>query len=674
MNRLLRGALAAALITLGCATTAPAAPGDLDTSWGYSGQLTWSQGSRHDIATDVVHVTGDSLVAGYLETSNGSGGFKQVPVLREMSYGGVPQGGAILTLPRSARMQALARQGQNDVIAVGFMADADGTGSDLLITRVSQPGADVDTTFGPPPPAGVPSGVVVDDLGANRIVSLDVAVDSSGRIVVAGSTQPSIGSPKPFVRRYTSEGALDSANFATSGQYSPAEDGQFGAVALQPDGKILAAGRQLRAGGASDIRIDRLTAAGAPDESWDDDTDAGTPGGSVVFPTFGASDLSGASAILVDGANVVVTGYGGSNGLAWVLARRLPTGMPDPSYFGSSGMSQDTPEGGGRAADIVKIDDRYYVAGGLGLDFALARYSPTSGLDTSFGGGDGYVTTDWEGKPSAANAMDHLQTTSAGGQPLSRLVLAGSVGDVTTELDTALARYFTDGTTARTLTVTRTGTGTVTGTGISCGTDCTETYGNPGTVTLTAGGGTLVTWQGCDSYTGNECAVNMAAADRTVTAVFTTPQATTGGTDTGGQTTEPQPQPQPIVPPQPPAPQPPSAAEIKAGLDQSVKDAKPTNGGGVTYYYNLAWSGTLKATAVYRVGALRAVTAAALRVFNVTRSVQPGPLKLTLKPTAKAKKVLKRKRKLKVKLTVTFTPTGGAPVTSTRTLTLRYRK
>ncbi len=51
-----------------------------------------------------------------------------------------------------------------------------------------------------------------------------------------------------------------------------------------------------------------------------------------------------------------------------------------------------------------------------------------------------------------------------------------------------------------------------------------------------------------------------------------------------------------------------------------------------------------------------------------------GTFKLRLKPSAAAKRLLRKKGKLKVKVKLTFSPTGGTPKSSTRTVTLKLKK
>ena len=66
------------------------------------------------------------------------------------------------------------------------------------------------------------------------------------------------------------------------------------------------------------------------------------------------------------------------------------------------------------------------------------------------------------------------------------------------------------------------GTGTVTATGISCGGDCSQSFGAGSVIVLTAtpdAGSDLGSWSGCNSSSGGQCTVNLSA-DRLVTASF----------------------------------------------------------------------------------------------------------------------------------------------------------
>ena len=51
----------------------------------------------------------------------------------------------------------------------------------------------------------------------------------------------------------------------------------------------------------------------------------------------------------------------------------------------------------------------------------------------------------------------------------------------------------------------------------------------------------------------------------------------------------------------------------------------------------------------------------------------PGIVKVTLKPTAQALRLLARSKRLRVLLTITYTQTGLLPAVQTRTITVRYK-
>ena len=50
-----------------------------------------------------------------------------------------------------------------------------------------------------------------------------------------------------------------------------------------------------------------------------------------------------------------------------------------------------------------------------------------------------------------------------------------------------------------------------------------------------------------------------------------------------------------------------------------------------------------------------------------------GKIRLTISPSTKTMKTLKRRGSVKVKVTITFTPTGGHPSTHTVKLTLKLK-
>ncbi|MFE2587261.1 calcium-binding protein, partial [Streptomyces sp. NPDC059378] len=249
----------------------------------------------------------------------------------------------------------------------------------------------------------------------------DVAIDSSGRIVAAGSFGGEMA-----VLRLRSDGTPDTT-FGGDGTVTanpagpvPQEGGQGRALALQPDGKILVGGEV----GSTrfDFALLRFNTDGSLDTGFDGD--------GIVRTDLGDYDSVEGLAVQPDGRIVAA----GGSGSRFALARYLPNGALDTSFNRNGTVL--TP--GGTAAD-VKVqpgDGRIVVAGsnGPGGDFAVARYNPDGSQDTGFGNG-GLATADFGGT-DAANGVA-LQTDG-------RIVAAGRGGP---DSDFTLARFEGGGTT-----------------------------------------------------------------------------------------------------------------------------------------------------------------------------------------------------------------------------------
>lgn len=180
------------------------------------------------------------------------------------------------------------------------------------------------------------------------------------------------------------------------------------AAAVQPDGKIIAAGVS-NAAGTYDFAVARYTPDRALDESFGD--------GGIVTTDFGASrDWAYAVALQPNGRIVVagVSDHSGSKDFA--LTRYTPDGRLDPT-FGDDGrvsgglrpLTADMIHGvavqpdGGIVAAGVSFEDRFSVK--PHGDFMVARYTPEGELDPTFGVG-GVVTTNFaEQSYDIANAV-----------------------------------------------------------------------------------------------------------------------------------------------------------------------------------------------------------------------------------------------------------------------------
>jgi uncharacterized delta-60 repeat protein len=262
-----------------------------------------------------------------------------------------------------------------------------------------------------------------------------ILVQPDWRIVCAGGRWLP-GSGAFAIVRYNWDGSLDTT-YSGDGLVTTTLGGGnhtgARAAALQPDGKLVAAGKV----GSSDeghfavIRYDRM---GALDPTFHGD--------GVVTTTVGSTrsefvDTAGV-AVCSDG-KVVVAGTAQFSDVDFVLLRYDTDGWLDNS-FGLNGIAAANL---GRDFDIagalaVQTDGKLVVVGRsadgapANADFAVARFHPEGGLDASFDA-DGIVFT------AASGGFDGLDAVAI--QPDGKIVAAGEAGQ-----DLAVARYSVTGT------------------------------------------------------------------------------------------------------------------------------------------------------------------------------------------------------------------------------------
>lgn len=268
-------------------------------------------------------------------------------------------------------------------------------------------------------------GIVTTDLGSNNDEGESVAIQSDGKIVVAGNG----GSAGFNLVRYNGDGTLDNS-FGTGGiAASNITSGIARSVAMQSDGKIVVAGEI-----SSQFAIVRYNSNGSLDNTF------GTAG---VYT--GVSGRGYAVAIQSDGY-IVVAGETSSASTNWywdfALIRCNSVGVPD-NTFGTGGIATtaigNTDDRGTSVA--IQGDGKIVLAGwannGNDHDFALARYNSNGTLDNTFGTG---------GKVITAIGGDTDNCGSVAIQSDGKIVLGGSSLDVNTFKSTfALVRYNSNG-------------------------------------------------------------------------------------------------------------------------------------------------------------------------------------------------------------------------------------
>src|SRR5262249_44265880 len=221
-----------------------------------------------------------------------------------------------------------------------------------------------------------------------------LALQSDGKIVAAGMTRINF-SPDFALARYNSNGTLDTT-FGIGGRVITDFGGPAQAVAagVQADGKVLVAGYAHLAEGW-DVALARYNSNGTLDTTFG-------IGGKKTTP-FSAPSVAQASGlgIQTDG-KIVIAGLTIVNNVSnFVLARYNPNGTLD-STFGTGGKTVTDFGADDRAFSMaLQADGKIVAAGMTGANFALARYNTNGTLDATFGSG-GKVITDLGGANDVA--------------------------------------------------------------------------------------------------------------------------------------------------------------------------------------------------------------------------------------------------------------------------------
>jgi uncharacterized delta-60 repeat protein len=309
-----------------------AAAGDLDSTFDTDGIVVttgFATGGGNAVA---VQSDGKIVVAGHIFNDD----FAVVRFNSDGSPDSSFDSNGLVTTDFGASDQAYAVAIQSD----GKIVVAGTSGTDFALARYNDNGAP-DTTFGN-------FGLVTTDVSRSGPGDSGraVAIQSDGKIVVAGYSYDSTRFEEFALLRYNADGTLDTG-FGSGGIVvttigDTTEDRGY-AVAIQSDGKIVVAGESFL-----NFALARYTSDGVLDTSFDSD--------GIVITDFGSEDVGNAVAIQTDG-KIVVAGAS--------------------SVFDSS--TTNCMSSGGRFC-------QYW-------DFSVARYNGNGSLDTSFSD-DGKVTTD----------------------------------------------------------------------------------------------------------------------------------------------------------------------------------------------------------------------------------------------------------------------------------------
>lgn len=280
-----------------------------------------------------------------------------------------------------------------------------GASFDTLVARLTPQGA-LDPSFGNDPPNPTGDGISSFDLGGDDLAK-GVAIDSTGRIVVAGRTGPN-GSHDVLLARFNSDGSVDATFGGPTGVHTDLGGDDIGTeVAMQGERIVV-----LANSGPSTYVLGYR-----PDGTLDPAFGGGDGIAPVNFPTAAESN-----ALLVqpDGRIVVA----GSHSTHTYIARLQPDGSPDPS-FGSAGVTSfEAPSGATEmyVAALAQSDDGKIVAAAssyaTGNNHAALLRTLANGQPDPAWGTNGVLTI-----PSPPETSDYAYALSV--EPDRRILVGG---------------------------------------------------------------------------------------------------------------------------------------------------------------------------------------------------------------------------------------------------------
>lgn len=207
---------------------------------------------------------------------------------------------------------------------------------------------------------------------------------------------PSLSSPHAFRPRIDdleervvlTAGDLDpsfgTGGFTIANMLAPSEAYD---AALQEDDKIVLAG-YTRNGNEDQLALARFTANGVLDSSFGGDGRVLTNFGAV-----GTEELRGV-AIAGDGKIVSVGFWRPVSNFQVVVMRHLSDGTPDNTFDGDGVVILSVGTNSTGASVAVQDDGKILVGGHSDFSFLMLRLNVDGTPDTTFGGGDGIVTTE----------------------------------------------------------------------------------------------------------------------------------------------------------------------------------------------------------------------------------------------------------------------------------------
>lgn len=380
------GVIAASLVIVSlCAPPAFAAAGDLDTSFGGDGKVA-ARLSRLGTVANALAIQPDGKIVAV--GTAGTGSIEPKFALARYNADGTldtafgHDGTVETSIPRQGGYaNAIAIQSDGKIVVAGKKI---GFHDRFVLARYNADGA-LDTSFG----GG--DGWVKTGFGGDAS-AFAAAVQGDGKIILGGGAEGASFGPTGFaLARYNNDGTLDTS-FDGDGKVTTVNDAKLYALAIQPDGKIVAAGSSFYP------QLARYNSDGTLDMTFGEDGQVTTfPTGDTLNATAYDIALQADGRIVTAGGIKRCGGIGYECSTSFFLARYDLTGALDTG-FGNGGMTGIGFDEAFRAARALAIqtDGRIVAAGvsdGSDSSLALVRYNTDGTFDTTFGG-NGRVLTD----------------------------------------------------------------------------------------------------------------------------------------------------------------------------------------------------------------------------------------------------------------------------------------
>lgn len=415
-----------------------ALPGDLDTSFGgaFGRYFINIFSNQHDGATAIARQPDGKLI---LAGTCFSGDLAQFCVVRrnadgsgDSSFGSnafnIP--GAMLFAVSSGidEPSAIALQPDGKIVVAGTCIAFNIRSFCFL--RMT-PNGFADPSFGA-------SGRINQVVGAGDAAVRSLLIQPDGKFVLAGTCFD--GDVNTLcAARFLLDGSFDSS-FGNQGRrfFTVATDAFGYGAALQPDGRILIAGR---CNNGTSMCVGRLTSNGSVDGTFAQINDE-LPSNGIAIASNGGSDVANSIALQADG-KIVLAGACLLNGQSAFCGTRLDNrGFPDATFgvvgapdrvvrlsLGSTNATASTV--------LLSSDGRILLVGscvGATVDFCLLRLNDDGSVDQSFGS-FGVVKT------NVVDANDFAYAALI--QPDGKIVVAGQCSESSAPTDSAMcvARY-----------------------------------------------------------------------------------------------------------------------------------------------------------------------------------------------------------------------------------------